>query len=46
MDYIVGILIGYCFKDLYNYLTNLSKKNNIDQEWINFNNGWEYDDLP
>ncbi|ADD94611.1 hypothetical protein [uncultured phage MedDCM-OCT-S08-C495] len=45
MDYIVGILIGYCLKDLYNYLTNLSK-NNIDQEWINFNNGWEYDDLP
>lgn len=45
MDYIVGILIGYFLKDLYNFLTNLSKKN-IDQEWINFNNGWEYDDLP
>ena len=49
MDFIIGIILGYCLQDISFYLKKLSNYANIDKEFktiVDLDNEWNNDDLP
>jgi|MDSZ01.3.fsa_nt_gb hypothetical protein len=49
MDFIIIFTLGYCFRDITNYLKNIVNNQKFDSEFrtiVDLDNEWTTDDLP
>ncbi len=49
MDFIIVFCLGYCFRDLFNYLKLIVDNSAFDKEFktiVDLDNEWTSDDLP
>ena len=49
MDFVIIFVLGYCFRDLVNYLKSIVNNSTLDREFrtiVDLDNEWSNDDLP